>query len=467
MCGIAGGVGLGTEGERRVEAALVATAHRGPDARMFVEDGDVILGHNRLAILDLDPRSDQPFVRNDLVLAYNGELWNYRELRDQLRALGATFRTEGDTEVVAAALELWGEAALSRMNGMWAMAWTHDGRTVSLARDRYGEIPLHFDSASGTFCSELKGLLALGARAWQDVLPGEVVELRAGAGPVRRRWYDAPTAARRARREDAAEEILRLLDEGAAARAISDVPVCTLLSGGLDSALIAWALKKRIPELVAYVAVLDPKAPDVRMARFAAEVIGVELREVRVEAPSAVDLAGVVRLVEMPFKAQVEIGWACVALAERMRADGFKVTFSGEGSDELWASYGFADHALRTEDWHQYRKRLFLDQHRKNFARCNKVFMSRSVECRLPFLHPPLVEYALSLTRDVVQSGQNPSGRKAVLKEAAAPVLPERIWRRAKVAFQDGMGLKRAIENTIADPRRFYELAFRRAFSAP
>jgi asparagine synthase (glutamine-hydrolysing) len=86
-----------------------------------------------------------------------------------------------------------------------------------------------------------------------------------------------------------------------------------------------------------------------------------------------------------------------------MQQDGFKVTFSGEGSDELWGSYGFAYHALKTQDWHTYRRNLFVTQHRKNFMRCNKIFMAHSVECWLPFLHYPLVEFALSLPRDTVE----------------------------------------------------------------
>ena len=127
--------------------------------------------------------------------------------------------------------------------------------------------------------------------------------------------------------------------------------------------------------------------------------MGIELREVMIPLPSSADLSTVIRCIEMDCKAQVEIGWPCLRLAQAMRADGFKVTYSGEGSDELWASYGFAYHALKTQDWHAYRKDLFLSQARKNFARCNKVFMAHCVECRLPFLNTALVEYALSLSR--------------------------------------------------------------------
>src|SRR5205823_7551129 len=121
-------------------------------------------------------------------------------------------------------------------------------------------------------------------------------------------------------------------------------------------------------------------------------------------------------------------------------------------------SYGFAYHALQQQDWHQYRKELFLSQARKNFVRCNKVFMAHSVECRLPFLHLPLVEYALSLRQAAVQDGR--SRPKAVLQEAFLGKLPEPITRRPKVAFQDGMGLKAAIAARLANPKRYYEAEF-------
>jgi len=225
---------------------------------------------------------------------------------------------------------------------------------------------------------------------------------------------------------------------------------------------VAYFLAQERPGLVAYTAVLDRKSKDLRAAREVAAALRIELREIRVPPPSADDLAKVVRVIEQPYKAQVEIGWACLRLAQAMHSDGFKVTFSGEGSDELWGSYGFAYHALKTQDWHTYRKNLFLTQARKNFPRCNKVFMAHSVECRLPFLHPPLVEFALSLPQRVVQDGK--ARPKAVIQDAMAGLLPAIVTRRPKVAFQDGMGLKAVIESRLASPQSFYAAEYRRTF---
>lgn len=211
----------------------------------------------------------------------------------------------------------------------------------------------------------------------------------------RERYYSAPLKPRAIERNEAAIELRGLIDTGARERAISDVPVCTLLSGGIDSTAVAYFLAKYIPGLVAFTAVYDKRSRDLRCAREAAEAIGIPLIEVTIQTPTVDDLARVIRHIEMPFKAQVEIGWPCLKLAEAMRLHGFKVTFSGEGSDELWASYGFSYHALKTEDWHAYRKELFLSQARKNFPRCNKIFMAHGIECRLPFLHPPMLSRSI------------------------------------------------------------------------
>ena len=462
MCGVVATFGADLDVAARGVAALI---HRGPDADGLTSLGKVALGHTRLAILDLDGRSDQPFAYGDVLLSYNGELWNYLRVKADLEALGKTFGTTGDTEVVAAALDTWGVDALPRLNGMFALAWTVDGETLHLARDRYGEVPLHLAN-QWPFCaaSEKKALLAMGAhpKAIEDVGPGERVEVTK-QGVRRMRWYDVPLTVLPDDLPTAATAVGRLIENGAGERTIADVPVCTLLSGGVDSAAVAAVLARRLPRLVAYTAVLDPKSADLRCARQTADYLGIELREVRVPVPTTDDLARVIATIELPHKAQVEIGWACLRLAEVIKGDGFKVTYSGEGSDELWASYGFAYHALQTQDWHAYRKELFLTQARKNFPRCNKVFMAHSVECRLPFLHPPLVEYAIGLRQDAVQDGR--ARPKAVIQDAFIGALPPDVLRRPKVAFQDGMGLKAAIAARLPAPERFYRAEYATRFN--
>jgi len=457
VCGIAGGRGHGRE---RLRAACDALAHRGPDASGTAVENGVGLAHTRLAIRDPDPRSDQPYHYGSTTLVYNGELWNAEQVRAELAAAGLGFATPGDTEVVAAALDHWGEAALERLDGMWAMAWVRDG-VLRLATDRYGEIPLHV-TPDATFASERKALPALGRRAaaGEHLGPGRLVV--AGQGEVRtRRWYTPPALPVDTDAERAAKELRARLEHAVAVRTASDVPIACLLSGGLDSALTLALLRPLLPGVVAYTAVYDERSPDLRCARRLAADLGVELVEVPVPPPTPDGLARAVEAVEQPHKAQVEIGWACLALAARLRSDGARVVYSGEGSDELWASYGFAYHGIARMGWHPYRAHLFAEQHRKNFARVNKVFLAHGVEPRMPFLDRGVVELALGLPRDVVAEGSRP---KAVLEHAAEGLLPDYVTRRSKLAFQDGLGLKAAAALAVRDPARFYRAEYARRF---
>jgi len=454
MCGIVGGF------SSNIARGIEALAHRGPDARGMIQAGAIALGHTRLSILDLDSRSDQPFTYGAVTLVYNGELWNYKELREQLVNAGLIFHTSGDTEVIAAALATWGLEALNRFNGMFALAWTLDGATLYLARDKFGEIPLHYAYQSPFyFASELKALVTLGAhpRSFTMLPPGAFAVVTAKAIEVSY-YYQPPIEPLAIELEPAAAQLARLLENAVTERLIADVPVCTLLSGGIDSAAITYLAHKSLPNLVAYTAVYDPKSKDLRCAREQAGALGIELREIPVKLPELGDIRQVIRHIEMSYKAQVEIGWPCLQLAQAIQADGFKVVFSGEGSDELWASYGFAYHALLKEDWHTYRRDLFQSQAVKNFPRTNKIFMGHSIEARLPFLNPALVEFALSLPRRAVQNGT--AKPKAILQAAFRGLLPDSITSRPKVAFQDGLGIKSAIASQFANPKRLYDAEY-------
>lgn len=466
MCGI-----IAARAELDLAAGVTSLAHRGPDAAGMVTVAGISLGHTRLAIQDPQRRSDQPFRDGPVTIAYSGELFNAAVVRRAVEDAdpGRVWATTGDTEVLAAALAVLGPAAaLPLLDGMFALVWT-DERTPGVllaARDRHGEVPLHVHSVAPVLvASELKAFRALGrqrgGKAVTDVAPGTWLEFGT-AGAVVRRFarleirradVDLPTAS---------GQLAVALATAVDRRVIADVPVCSLLSGGIDSAVIALELARHHPDLTCYTARLDPRSRDLRCAREVAAWLGVRLVEVPVPPPSADDLSAVIRQIEMPHKAQVEIGWPCLRLAEAMRADGFRVTYSGEGSDELWASYGFAYHALRTTDWHCYRRDLIAAQARKNFPRVNKAFMAHGVEGRLPFLDPDVVDLALGLPVQAVQDGR--SKPKAVLQRAYAGRLPRSVLSRPKLAFQDGMGVKAAIAETLPDPGRYYRLEHSRLY---
>lgn len=487
MCGIAGGFCY----QDQLELAMTAIEHRGPDGYGFDTLRDAKFGHVRLSIIDPEPRSDQPYYFGSITIVFNGEIWNFKQLRDELVKEEYVFSTHGDTEVLAALLhQAWSVAcravdrdsnsssggkafkdkylkavaeALNRIEGMFAVAWQCGDfqKEYFMARDRFGEVPLHYgrmEDGGVVFASEIKGLMAMGClpHSIKWVLPGTFHYCQKKTRSTEIQWY-FPHLYGGDKKPGSVEKIRETLRLGISERTISDVPVCTLLSGGLDSAVVASVLQETFPDLVAYTAVMDTSSPDLKAARRVAQFLDIELVEITIETPTADGLATVVDVIEMPHKAQVEIGWACLQLAQAMKSDGFKVTYSGEGSDELWGSYGFSYWGIKKEGWYEHRKNLFYNQHRKNFARCNKIFMAWGVECRLPFLNTQLVECALGLPMDAVRQGNRP---KAVLEQAFKNVLPEEIMRRSKLAFQDGLGLKDRIREEVFDPKAFYKAEF-------
>lgn len=285
MCGLAGLFGsLGIERTREsVERMLQVQAHRGPDSSGVwcgtVNGVDIGVGLRRLRILDLSDAADQPMLSDDgrFVLVFNGEIYNYIELRDELAAAGARFRTDGDTEVLLQALILWGPGALERLNGMWALAFLDcfDGRII-LSRDRFGIKPLYtYTDERGLFISsEIKAILEVAGRRFrvnartanaylrQSVLCAspatffsEIEELPAGhfasvavkdlrKKPLNlQRYWVIPTELPKPLNEtELVDVVRRAFIDSVKLRLRSDVPVGVLLSGGIDSSSIAAAV---------------------------------------------------------------------------------------------------------------------------------------------------------------------------------------------------------------------------------
>ena len=273
MCGIAGILGTVEPADRaRVAAMCAAQAHRGPDAERVSEVPGAVLGHRRLSIIDLSDRALQPMTVGRHVLVFNGEIYNYRELRDEL-APRHRFTTTSDSEVLLAAWAEWGEGCLERLNGMFAFCvYDTEDRAAFFARDRFGQKPLYLAEQNGRllFASEVKALIAAGVPAkadletWARYLyaasyddgaatyfdgitqlePGECARFAPGQGLKRRRYYDLAEriAARDIGDAEAAAETRALLVDAARIHMRADVPVGVSLSGGLDSSALLACL---------------------------------------------------------------------------------------------------------------------------------------------------------------------------------------------------------------------------------
>jgi len=272
MCGIAGTFQIDTgrpaTGDR-ISAALQCIAHRGPDDEGIHVDGRAVLGHRRLSIIDTSSGGHQPFTDTGgrYTMVFNGEVFNFQELRAQLQLEGHVFRSRSDTEIVLRLYSLKGPAFLHDLNGFFALA-IHDAETDTLfvARDRYGVKPLLWSVGDGRFLfgSELRSLLALGADRKQDMLsaqqyfayhyipapytvfegthkllPGHSIKVDANGVQVER-WYDLVEASKRIHpSKDIRKTLFDLMDDAVRLRLIADVPVGAFLSGGVDSSIVS------------------------------------------------------------------------------------------------------------------------------------------------------------------------------------------------------------------------------------
>jgi asparagine synthase (glutamine-hydrolysing) len=374
MCGIAGAF-LQTDGAQLVRTMTDRIDHRGPDATGFIDlspHASVQLGHRRLSIIDLSAASDQPFVKHGLHLSYNGELYNYRELRNILRGKGVQFRTESDTEVILESWRHWGPAALPKFRGMFAFA-LYDERTaaLTLARDPLGIKPLYVvpRGRGVLFASELKALVAAvgpelsvnrdalvastlfyflpeelcAVKEAYKLAPGSWAEWRAdGTSQASRYWEPAEEA--QAAADGPPADLAAILEESVAAHMVADVPVASFLSGGLDSSLITALAADREPSIEAYTITFRPEdqrleamPDDAVYARKMAAHLGIRLHEIEI-SPNVVEmLPRVVDVLDEPIGDPAAIN--TVLMCQAAREAGVKVLLSGMGADELFGGY--------------------------------------------------------------------------------------------------------------------------------
>lgn len=402
MCGIAGIVNLHgalpPPPRALVERMVRALRHRGPDEFGLYRDDRAALGHARLSIIDL-ASGQQPLCNESgtLWVVFNGEIFNHVELREELAAMGHTFRTRSDTEVIVHAWEAWGDACLARFNGQWAFAlWDSERRALTLARDRVGVRPLHVHESGGRvrFASEVKALFqdpdvtrAIDAAGlvetftfWapraprtlfegvSELPPGSVRTYRDGAVRERAWWSPTfPTERQRATNTDeSAERLLAALRSATRLRMLrADVPVGAYLSGGIDSAVVATLAREAAPGALHTFSLRfdDAEYDETPHQRLMAERLGsVHHEVVATRGDIARALPDVVLHTE---RALVRTGPAPLFLLSSLVArEGMKVVVTGEGADEFLGGYDLFREARVRRFWARHpestlRPRLF------------------------------------------------------------------------------------------------------------
>jgi asparagine synthase (glutamine-hydrolysing) len=453
MCGIVATIGYTKED---VNEMLEIISHRGRDNRGIVEfqynDKNIILGHNRLSINDTSPLGNQPMEYDGVQLVVNGEIWNYPQLRKEYEERGYTFKSNSDSEII---LFLYKENELKRLSGMFSFV-IYDENKLILSRDWVGKLPLYiFNNGSYIVASELKSITNIHRGADIKFVPkNSLVEINLDTNKidVHSNYYfnfsnditNLPT------REEVGQKTYQLLRDAVDKRLLSDVPIATSLSGGIDSAVITYLLSTKIPNLKAYTIAFDQSSPDLQKARVCAKHLGVELVEVFVPRDEELlkqRFIDSIRVIEYPSTVQMEVGILQSFIAEQMAKDGIKVAFSGEGSDESYGSYGMIRMFSKKPDWSDIRKKLFEKQYYGNLLRGNTIFMNYgTIELRCPFFDTDFLDFTTNLTDEFLSKG---SQWKLPLADAFRPYLPEEIIEQEKRAFQKGTNFKQYIEELI------------------
>jgi asparagine synthase (glutamine-hydrolysing) len=446
--------------------------HRGPDWSGIHSSPRAILAHERLAIVDpaggAQPLTD---ASGRLVLAVNGEIYNHRELAAELDGAWRP-RTQSDCEVILGLYARYGDDFADRLRGMFAFCLYDAGRDRWLiARDHQGIIPLYWGrDAEGTLhvASEMKALAPVCADV-QVFPPGH--QWSSGEDAPRRWWTPswrswegvAACGTDRAALRDA-------LDDAVRSHLMSDVPYGVLVSGGLDSSIIAALAarhaERRIeddekspawwPRLHSF-AVGLADSPDLVAAREVAGHIGTVHHEVVYTVQEGLDaVPDVVRHLETFDVTTIRAATPMYLMARRIRAMGIKMVLSGEGSDEVFGGYLYFHKAPDAQEFHAELIRKLDALHLYDCLRANKAMAAWGVEARVPFLDRRFLDVAMTLAPADKMCGGGVIEKK-VLREAFADLLPERVAWRQKEQFSDGVGygwidsLKATAEALVSD----------------
>ncbi len=387
MCGIAGRFNFDAAhavSRDRLIAMTTAVTHRGPDAAGYFLDGAIGLGHRRLSIIDL-ATGDQPVANEDgsVQVVFNGEIYNFADVRRDLIARGHLFRTNSDTEVIAHGYEEWGEQAVERFRGMFAYAiWDARARRLVLTRDRLGVKPLYYALVPGgiVFGSEIKSLLEHPdvGREWRpDMLdayltllyvpapdtifkgihklpPAHTLVAERGTIRLSRYWeLEFPGDGDARREADYLDELNHLLSEAVSLRLVSDVPLGAFLSGGIDSSTVVayMAATSAAPPITIAVGFDHQDFDEVHHAETVARHLGCEFHALTASPEVEALLPRLAWHFDEPFADSSAVPTYYVSQAARQLVT---VALSGDGGDELWA--GYAHHHV--ENWEQRMRSL-------------------------------------------------------------------------------------------------------------
>jgi len=429
--------------------------HRGPDWSGVYSDEHAILAHERLAIVDVH-HGAQPLVSEDgrYVLAVNGEIYNHMALREELADY--PFQTESDCEVIIPLFIKYGPDFAKRLNGIFAFVlWDNVDRRYIVARDPLGVVPLYagFDAEGHAyFASELKALEPA-CKQYRVFLPGHILdsaEAQDSRSYIKRTWESFDVVSEG---QTDPEIIRKSLSEAVHRQLMSDVPFGVLLSGGLDSSIIAALACKyeahRIeeddltrawwPRIHSFAIGLEG-SPDLSAAERVAEHIGSAHHGFLFTLQEGIDaLRDVIHHVETYDVTTIRASTPMYLLARKIKAMGIKMVLSGEGADEIFGGYLYFHKAPDAREFHEETVRKIERLHLFDCQRANKSMAAWGIEARVPFLDLEFLDTAMSIAPEakMIKDGRI---EKQILRDAFSDLLPDSIIKRQKEQFSDGVG---------------------------
>lgn len=413
-------------------------SHRGPDAKSIFETQRGTLGHTRLAILDV-ASGHQPMTEQEKSIIFNGEIYNYQELRDKL--LDST-ETDSDTEVVLKLYRDYGPSFVNLLDGMFALAIL-DEKELFLARDPLGIKPLYYarEGDGVWFASEIKSLLGK-VQNIQEFPPGHWWHSRYGM----QRYYDIDELKPgnnplEALRDSNIHSLVQgTLREAVYKRLLADatVPVGVSLSGGLDSSIITALACEGKRDLDTFV-VGTTGSEDIAASQEVADYLGTHHHIYTYAFEDMLDVLPEVIYHLESFDAPLVRSAIPNYFLAKLAADHVKVILLGEGADELFAGYAYMSEISEAESLDKETRTITKNLHNTNLQRADRMTMAHSIEGRVPFLDLQVVGTAFDIPADwKLQRGKRPE--KELLRRSVSDLLPENVVWRPKKKFSDGAG---------------------------
>lgn len=447
MCGILAVIGTDLE-VALIQSLSKRLKHRGPDESDFVALVDSgVLMHERLSIVDLNAGKQPIQGTSNAWMIHNGEIYNHKSIRENVLA-HHTFRTQSDSEVIVHLYEEFGPECCDLLDGIFAFV-VLDGTEVFVGRDPLGVKPLYWGKDKMGrlyFASELKAIVDQ-CPQFEAFPPGHYYTKKTGlVRYYKPQWFD-PTAAATALDSEA---IRSVLTKAVQKRLMGDVPIGVLLSGGLDSSLIASIASRLTREnssspLKSYAVSLDPSAPDAVAAREVAAFLKTDHREIHFTIEEGLQILDkLIWHLETYDVTSIRASTPMFFLSKAIAADGVKVVLSGEGSDEIFGGYMYFRNAPSEAAFHLETIDRLQKLATADLLRADKSTMAHGVEARVPFLDKEFLELSVAVAPEHKMPSTHDGIEKYILRNAfdlpADPYLPEGILWRQKEQFSDGVG---------------------------